>query len=425
MSLTTRLALPWRAGRRIPPLAWRNVERGGARARAANAGVGFVVTMVLLQLGFLEAVRATATSLYDQLEFDVALVSPRYDQLYDAGTLPLERLQQAEGLETVVDARPIYVSFAMWRCPPLPLEPEHTRRGQSPPDRGDTRVPPGAGSPRPVQRRELLAIGIDLEKNPFREPIRSRVDAARAQLELDGRVLLNEQSHPDFGWWAWPAFDGWELGRSAAEVVGGFPLERGFGADGAVLVSDLTFERRCTSRWARGMSLGLVRVRPGADGQTVRRLKEILPPDTVALARGALNDREQEFWVNQTSTGRIFAAGVLVSMLVAAVVVYQVLSNDVRTHLPEYATLKAMGYTNRYLSRVVVVQALFYALGAFGPAVVVAYVAYRITAALASIPMRMTLSNLALALGLAVAVSLLSALLTVGKLRTADPAELY
>ena len=27
-------------------------------------------------------------------------------------------------------------------------------------------------------------------------------------------ALLNEQSHPDFGWWAWPAFGGWELGRS-------------------------------------------------------------------------------------------------------------------------------------------------------------------------------------------------------------------
>jgi hypothetical protein len=39
--------------------------------------------------------------------------------------------------------------------------------------------------------------------------------------------------------------------------------------------------------------------------------------------------------------------------------------------------------------------------------------------------MRMTVSNLAIALGMAAAVSLLSALLSVGKLRTVDPAELY
>jgi putative ABC transport system permease protein len=276
-----------------------------------------------------------------------------------------------------------------------------------------------------VQRRELLAIGIDLRQNPFREPIRGLVDAARPQLELDGRVLLNELSHPDFGWWAWPAFGGWELGRVAVEVVGGFPLQRGFGADGAILLGDINFLRLCAPPMARGVSLGLLRVRPGTSGETVRRLTEILPPDTVAITRDGLERRERDFWVNQTSTGRIFASGVLVAMAVAAVVVYQVLSNDVRSHLPEYATLKAMGYTNRYLSRVVVVQALIYALGAFGPAVVVSYVAYRDTEALAGIPMRMTMANLALALGLAAAMSLLSGLLTVGKLRTADPAELF
>ena len=423
MNLAARLALPWLAARRTPPLAWRNVERGGARSLAAVAGVGFVVTMVLLQLGFLEAVRGTATSLYDQLNFDAVLISPRYEQLYDAGTFPAERLGHAEGLETVVDARPLHVVFAMWRCPPSPLAPE--RDGQSAPGGHHTPVPRSAGSPRPVLRRELLAIGIDPERNPFREPIRGRVEATRPQLGLDGRVLLNEQSHPDFGWWAWRAFGGWELGRSTVDVVGGFPLQRGFGADGAILLSDINFLRLCAPPMARGVSVGLLRVRPGTASETVRRLKEILPPDSVAITRDELERRERDFWVNQTSTGRIFASGVLVAMAVAAVVVYQVLSNDVRSHLPEYATLKAMGYTNRYLSRVVVVQALIYALGAFGPAVVVAYVAYRATEALAGIPMRMTVTNLALALGLAAAVSLLSGVLTVGKLRTADPAELF
>jgi putative ABC transport system permease protein len=387
------------------------------------AGVGFVVTMVLLQLGFLEAVRVTGTNLYDQLEFDVALISPRYEQLYDAGTFPAERLQQAAALETVVDAQPMHVALVTWRCPPSPLEPKRADAGA--PGGKSTQVHPSAGDPRPVQRRELVAIGIDTQRNPFREPIRGRVEAAWAQLELDGRVLLSEQSHPDFGWWAWPAFRDWELNRGAVEVVGGFPLDRGFGADGAVLMSDLTFQRRCASRWTRGLSLGLLRVRPGTEGETVRRLNEILPPDTLALSRDALRDREEDFWVNQTSTGKIFTSGVLVAMAVAVVVVYQVLSNDVRRHLPEYATLKAMGYTNRSLSGVVVVQALIYALGAFGPAVVLAYIAYRVTAALAQIPMRMTVSNLAIALAMAAAVSLLSALLSVGKLRTADPAELF
>jgi putative ABC transport system permease protein len=238
-------------------------------------------------------------------------------------------------------------------------------------------------------------------------------------------VLLNERSHPDFGWWAWPQFRGWELGRHAVEVVGGFPLQRGFGADGAVLCSDQNFLRLCAPPFARGMSLGLLQVRPGAVAETVRRLNAALPPDAVALTRGELEWRERDFWVNQTSTGKIFASGVLLAMAVAAVVVYQVLSNDVRSHLPEYATLKAMGYTNGYLARVVLTQSLLYALGAFGPAVALAFVAYRATEALANIPMRFTAVNLGLALALAVVVSLGSAMLTVGKLRSANPADLY
>jgi putative ABC transport system permease protein len=405
-------------GFRTPPLALRNVAHGGARTAAAVAGVGFVVTMVLLQLGFLEAVRATATSLYDELDFDVALISPRYDQLYDAGTLPRERLRQAEQVADVVDARPLYAVFAMWRCPPSPLSDGHSPSAPGHPRTDGRRT-------RPVQRRELLAVGIDIDRDPFREPIRGRVEAARARLRLDDRVLLNEQSHPDFGWWAWPAFDGWELGRHSVEVVGGFPLQRGFGADGAILCSDLNFLRLCAPPFARGVSLGLLRVKPGTAAATVERLNATLPPDTIALGREALNRRERNFWVNQTSTGKIFASGVLVAMAVAAVVVYQVLSNDVRSHLPEYATLKAMGYSNGDLSRVVVGQALLYALGAFGPALAISYAAYRATEALANIPMRFTAANLALALGMAVVVSLLSALLTLGKVRSADPAELY
>src|SRR4051812_48814812 len=93
-------------GSPLPPLALRNVVHGGTRTLTALAGVGFVVTMVLLQLGFLQAVRDTATNLYDRLDFDVALVSPQYQQLYDAGTLPQERLREAEGIASVVDARP-------------------------------------------------------------------------------------------------------------------------------------------------------------------------------------------------------------------------------------------------------------------------------------------------------------------------------
>src|SRR5262249_52154222 len=134
---------------------------------------------------------------------------------------------------------------------------------------------------------------------------------------------------------------------------------------------------------------------------------------------------EQDYWVNQTATGKIFAFGVLVTMVVAAVVIYQVLSNDVRDHLHEYATLKAMGHSNGYLSGVVLVQGAIYALAAYLPAVVVAAVLYRVTDKLANIPMILTFGNLALVLALNLAAAFVSGLLTLGKVRRADPADLF
>ena len=95
------------------------------------------------------------------------------------------------------------------------------------------------------------------------------------------------------------------------------------------------------------MSFGFLKVQAGWSRQRAGGSKARLPADVEVLSRDAILAREIDHWVNQTSTGQLFAFGVLVAMIVATVVVYQVLSNDVREHLPEYATLKAMGYSPR------------------------------------------------------------------------------
>ena len=107
---------------RNPPLAWRNVAHGGRRSVAAISGAAFSLVMVLLQLGFLQAVRITATNNFDVLDFDVLLTSARFEQFYAPGFLPLERLRQAQGVATVESATPLYATFALWRCPPSPLD---------------------------------------------------------------------------------------------------------------------------------------------------------------------------------------------------------------------------------------------------------------------------------------------------------------
>jgi putative ABC transport system permease protein len=143
------------------------------------------------------------------------------------------------------------------------------------------------------------------------------------------------------------------------------------------------------------------------------------------LTRAELYSREADYWVGRTATGAIFSFGVGVTLLVAVVVVYQVLSNDVRNRLPEYATLKAMGFRDSSLGGIVVAQALIYACLAFVPASLIATGVYALTERLAGIPMVLTAQNLAMVFGLTGLAGLVSGWLTVGKLRAANPADLF
>jgi putative ABC transport system permease protein len=410
---------------RTPPLALRNVVRGGRRSLAAVAGVAFSVMMVLLQLGFLQAVRITATDLYDQLDFDVALIAANYDQFYDPGFFPRDRLRQAGAVPDVTAAYPFYATFGLWRCPPYP--PDRPPDAPDPPTPGPVvRWLAGSRLPRPLIRRELLVIGIDLDHHPFRPPIRGAIAAAHDLLAAGDRVLLNADSHVDFGWSLRARFDGWELNRHAVRLAGGFRLLRGFASDGAALCGDDAFVRLCEYPSREALNFGFLKVRPGVRPETVaERLRAVLPPDVVPQTRDALFERERAHWIDQTSTGKLFSFGVLVAMIVASAVVYQVLSSDIRNHLPEYATLKAMGYGGGALAGIIVAQSLMYMMTAYVVAVIVGDLAYRATQALAGIPMEMTAQSLAIALGLSLAVGLITGGLSLRRLRAADPAELF
>jgi putative ABC transport system permease protein len=414
---------------RTPPLALRNVVHGGRRSTVAISGVAFAVTMVLLQLGFYEAVQITATDIYEQLDFDIVLLASTYDQFYAPGRFPLQRLRQAQSLGSVSGASPLYATFNLWRCPPFPTHDQRVAWDDDRPEPGALeRWYLGNRLPRPIRRRELLALGVDLDNPPFRGPIQSAIESAKPRLQEAGTVILNRLSNLDFGWPLVGQFNDWELGRSAVKVVGGFDLLRGFAADGAVICSADNFVRLCDQASPGAVQFGFLKLRqhdPASIEAARKALRALLPPDVVPYSRAEILQRESDHWVRQTATGKLFAFGVLVAMIVAGAVVYQVLSNDVRDHLPEYATLKAMGHSNRYLSRVVILQALIYSLAAYIIASAFGTIVYRATESLAGIPMRLTMGTLTLTLLLTFLIGLVSALFTLNKVWRTNPADLF
>ena len=112
-------------------------------------------------------------------------------------------------------------------------------------------------------------------------------------------------------------------------------------------------------------------------------------------------------------------------MVVGIAVVYQVLASDVASLLPEYATLKAMGYSNRFLGRVVMTQAVALAILGFVPGLISSCMLYKITAWLANIPIRLTPTNFALVLIMSIVMCTVSGIGVVRKVFRADPADLF
>ncbi len=89
--------------------------------------------------------------------------------------------------------------------------------------------------------------------------------------------------------------------------------------------------------------------------------------------------------------GPIFLIGTLIGFAVGILICYQIMFTDLSDFLPQYATLKAIGYTNRFMVMVALQQALFYALLAFWPAWLAGIAIFAAVGEAALLPMRMTL----------------------------------
>ncbi|MBU4399689.1 MAG: FtsX-like permease family protein, partial [Planctomycetes bacterium] len=121
----------------------------------------------------------------------------------------------------------------------------------------------------------------------------------------------------------------------------------------------------------------------------------------------------------------IFQLGVVVALVVGTAIVYQVLSSDVANHLPEYATLKAIGYGGGYLAGVVLQQAAMLAVLGFLPGLAISAVLYWLTRAMARVPIEMTVGRVFFVFGLSVLMCTISGLGALRKVRSADPADLF
>ncbi|MFM2064594.1 MAG: hypothetical protein RLZZ507_4265 [Cyanobacteriota bacterium] len=385
------------------PLAWLQLAKQRVRFFVALAGIAFVAVLMFMQIGFQDALYASSTQLHKNIQGDLFLISAQYKSLTSNQSFPRSRLYQTLGFADVEAVDPLYVQFAKLKNP--------INGGKYP----------------------IYILGFDPVKSIFKLP---ELEKDFKLLQIPDQVFFDGASRPEFG----PIAEFYQQNKPVSmeifsytglvgyrvKVSGLFSLGPSFGVDGNLIVSSSTFMRIFAGRNADEIDIGLIHLKPGANTKKVlANLSAKLPKDVIIMTRQQFIDFEKSYWTLRTPIGFVFNLMVFMGFVVGVIVVYQILYSNISTHFVEFATLKAMGFKNKYLLRVVFQQALFLAVLGYIPGFAISLGLYDVAKNATKLPIIMDIEKASIVLISAILMCLVSGFFSTNKLRKLDPAEIF
>ena len=388
------------------PLAWKNLTSSWNKCLLASAGVGFAVVLMFMQIGFRNALIDNNVQLFTLFDRHVANLTMLSQARYNVSTeqrFPRDLLQQATSIPGVVAVCSVSV------------------------ERATSRVMVAGQVPRPVR-----VIGVELEHPEFiRDP-----SLARSLLAADGQraALADTRSKPAYGFAATPEDlrqQTIELNGRRLPLVGQFTLGTDFANDGSLMMSarllESYFPWRGSDRAAADVvDLGLIQVEASSAGELAEIAAEIelIAPQVIEVRpTDYFIAREKKFWANQTPIGKIFLIGTIMGLVVGAIICFQIQFTDISEHMPEFATLKAMGYGRAYFWSVILSQSFYLACLGFVPGLLISQGMYWLLAWRSGLVMSMSWDRIGLVWMLTLAMCSLSGALAIRKLFRSDPAS--
>ena len=382
---------------RRTPLAWRQALHRPMRLAAAIAGVSFANVLVFFQLGLSGGLYDSQKRPIQRINGALVMVSSRYLYLGEQLNFPRARLIQALGVEGVEAVTPLYIGLSEWLNRDTHQQKQALIFGITPENPG-LRIPELTADPLALQRSDSLLFDTRSKRNagPVAEVVRRE---GRYETELRG---------------------------VRAVITGLFTLGVTFAADINLITSNTNFKNYFPDQSSDDIQMGVIQLQPGVDPQRVKAtLESFLDPSVKVFSIAELEATEVNYWRHNTSFGIIFGLGVLVGLVVGGIIVYQILYSDVSDHLSEYATLKAIGYDDRFVVAIILQESLILALLAFGPSFLLSLGLYGFLARSTSLMVVMTAQRAVLVFLFTLAMCGASGWLATARLRQLDPAEIF
>ena len=351
------------------PLAWLQLAKQKVRFFVALAGIAFISVLMFMQIGFQDSLYASATQVHKHLRGDLFLISSQYKSLTSTQSFPRSRLYQILGFNGIESVEPeIDQDFQLLKIPDQ--------------------------------------VFFDRAARPEFGPIAE---------------YFQKNKHISMEIFSYLGTVGYKV-----KVSGLFTLGPSFGVDGNLIVSSSTFLKIFPERRANELDIGSINLQPHVNPKTIlATLSANLPDDVTVMTRQEFIDFEKNYWTLRTPIGFVFNLMVTMGFVVGVIVVYQILYSNISSHFVQFATLKAMGFRNKYLLNVVFQQAIILAVLGYIPGFAISLGLYDIAKDATKLPIVMDINKGLLVFTSVIIMCLTSGFFSTNKLRKVDPAEIF
>ena len=369
-------------------LARRNLFHDRLRFIATVIGIVFSIVLVTVQLGLYLGFGRMVTTMIDHASGTLWIMPAGTKSFEDPSPLDERKRFAALSISGVTDVTSVVIGFAEWRLP--------------------------AGGSTPV-----FVVGSDV-RGPGLHPwnvIAGNIEA----LSVPNTVAVDQTYFDRLGIKGVGATA--EIRGQKVEVVAVTKGIRSFTTTPYVFTS-LDRARSYTGTSAAKATFLLVHLAPNADVNSIRTKLRASLTDVEVLTQAEFHDRSREFWLFDTGAGAALFAGALLGVIVGTVIVAQTLYSSTKDHINEFATLRAIGSSGRYIHTVIIWQALINAVIGFSLAAAIGLVIVRMTAE-SALPILMTPGLTIGLFALTVFMCVISAISAIVKVMRIDPAMVF
>ncbi len=369
-------------------LARRNLFHDRLRFVATVIGIVFSIVLVTVQLGLYLGFGRMVTTMIDHASGDLWIMPTGTKSFEDPSPLDERKRFAALSVNGVTDVTAVVIGFAEWR------------------------LPGGGATP-------VFIIGSDV-RAPGLHPW-NVIAGSIESLSIPNTVAVDQTYFERLGVTGVGSIA--EIREQKVEVVAVTKGIRSFTTTPYVFTS-LDRARAYTGTSAAKATFLLVHLAPNADIDNIRTRLRTTLTDVEVLTQAEFHERSRTFWLFDTGAGAALFAGALLGMIVGTVIVAQTLYSSTKDHINEFATLRAIGSSGRYIHTVIIWQALLNAFIGFTIAASIGFVIVHLTAE-SALPILMTPGLTVVLFALTVFMCVTSAISAIVKVMRIDPAMVF